>query len=163
MLPLSTEYGRFDEFFAATQDLTTRDQRANDQVEEVISADDQLDDFETKKNGTRRSPPTNKLKILKAFLRLFGQFKNPKAVYQEGKLYSTYLEMLMHRDSEIQQLVWSCLKTYKFDYLKPYEEHFDKLFQNSTFRDALTLFSASEEDQVIRLDHRKSFINVLCR
>ena len=163
MLPLSKEYGHFDEFFAATQDLTTHGHRAINQTDEVVSADDQIDDFETEKNCTRKRAPTNKLKILKAFLGLFSQFKNPRALYQEGKLYSTYLEMLMHRDNEIQQFVWSCLKTYKFDYLKPYEEHFDKLFQDSTFRDALTLFSASEEDQVIRLDHRSSLIHILCR
>ena len=129
----------------------------------MLSFSDPVDSCETEKRSRRKHEPTNKAKMLKAFLALFSKFKNPKALYQESKLYDIYLEMLMHRDNEVQQSVWNCLKAYKFSYLKPYEEHLDKLFQENTFRDALTLFSASENDQVVKVEHRASLMNILIR
>ena len=146
----------------ATQDLTTCDRQTIDQSDSVLE-NDAVDDCETHRRSMKKQGPANKLKIMRSFLALFSQFKNPKALFQESKLYDVYLELLMHRDNEIQQLVWNCLKTYKFDYLKPYEEYVDKLFQDSTFRDALTLFSASDDDQVVKMEHRSGVMNILIR
>ena len=159
----SKEFGRFDDSFAATQDLITQNHQVIDQPDEMASAIDSADEHERKKQTQGKQEPNKKFKILKAFLSLFSKFKNPRALYNESKLYEIYLEMLMHRDNELQQLVCNCLKTYKFEYLKPYEEQIDKLFQANTFRDALTLFSASDENQSVKLKHRNGLINILIR
>ena len=103
------------------------------------------------------------MNILAAFLKLFSHFKNPKALFKEKKLYETYLELLSHRENEIQLLAYYCLKTYKFAYLKPYEEHFEKLFQDNTFRDELTLFAAGEENELIKAEHRIEVMKILIR
>ncbi|XP_065052935.1 small subunit processome component 20 homolog isoform X2 [Rhopilema esculentum] len=78
-------------------------------------------------------------------------------------MYKAYLQLLMHRENEIQQHVYNCLKTYKFPYLKPYEEQFDKLLQDNTFKDALTLFAAGDEVEMVKKDHRNDVINILIR
>ena len=103
------------------------------------------------------------MKILAAFLKIFSQFKNPKALFKEQRLYEIYLELLSHRENEIQLLAYYCLKTYKFAYLKPYEEHFEKLFQDNTFRDELTLFAAGEENELIKAEHRIEVMKILIR
>lgn len=142
---------------AATQDLTIQSYRQRDDNTDLIDEGDAKRQNEGKRNSMKD------FKILKAFLLLFSKFKSPKSLFKESKLYEIYLEMLMHRDNEIQQLVCNCLKTYKFDYLKPYEEHIDKLFQDNTFRDSLTLFSSSDENAVIQVEHRNGLMNILIR
>ena len=52
--------------------------------------------------------------------------------------------------------------TYRFAYLKPYKENLDKLLEDTTFKDELTWFSASENED-IKAEHRKELMSVLIR
>lgn len=147
----SQEYGRFDDSFAAVQDLSIQNHQRVKQPETL------------QKTGLKHEESNRRFKLLKAFLALFSEFKNPKALFQESKLYDIYMEMLMHHDNEIQQMVCNCLKTYKFDYLKPYEEYINKLFQDDTIRDSLTMFSASDDSQLVQTEHRHGIMNIITR
>eukprot|EP00794_Sanderia_malayensis_P003704 gene3704-4224_t len=149
---LSKEYGKFDSTFVAHQNiLKSKDQPM------VVDAEGE-DELEHANESESSSKPSKRLhqkkKILVSFLKLLASFKNPKALYMEVKLHELYLQLLSHHDNEIQALAFDCLKTYRFGYLKPYEDNFGKLLQDNTFKDELTLFSDEKETGIVKPEHR---------
>ena len=73
------------------------------------------------------------------------------------------MNLLTHKDGEVQKLAVNCLFTYKFQYLEPYREDFEKLLNDETFRDALTHFSVDEESGVVEPGHRENLVPILIR
>lgn len=104
-----------------------------------------------------------KMKTLTACLTLFGLFKNPRKIYEESEMMRVYLTLLTQKDGEIQKLSLACLMTYKFEYMMPYRENFDRLMEDKTFSDEIMCFSSDEELNVVIPEHREQVIHILIR
>ncbi|XP_078664356.1 small subunit processome component 20 homolog isoform X2 [Branchiostoma floridae x Branchiostoma belcheri] len=109
---------------------------------------------------TRRKAASRSLVV---HLTLFSKFKNPKSLYLEPKLKELYLEMLKHREQDVQRSALACLMTYKAPYLTPYSDNLDRLLQDKEFREELTLFSIDQESSTVQQEHREGLLPVLFR
>lgn len=151
---------------AIKQNISTSDH-------EKTTIDNSDDDEEiTKENSKEESGKTKndkidrktRLKTLCAHLKLFTCFKNPKALSKEKRLFQVYTGLLTYKDNEVQTLALGCLMAYKFAYLKPYKENFDKLMNDTTFRDELVVFSTNtEEETLVKNEHKPDLMPVLIR
>ncbi|CAF1131067.1 unnamed protein product, partial [Brachionus calyciflorus] len=65
--------------------------------------------------------------------------------------------LLCHHDSNVLKSSLSCLYTYQYDYLKPYQENLERLLDSKHFRHELIVFSLDESSGVIHNDHRKKY------
>ena len=133
--------------------MTEDDQSENDDDEPI--ADEQDSSHKKRHKAANKS--------LCVHLRLFSLLKNPKAMYQEPKLRELYLSLLTRKELEIQKLAIKCLMAYKFDYLVPYKENFDRLLDDEKFRDELAHFSVDEENGVVMETHREGLVPILVR
>lgn len=102
-------------------------------------------------------------KSLCIHLSLFTAFKSPKSLYKESELRQLFMRFLTHREGEVQNLAVKCLMTYKFNYLKPYKEHIERLLDDENFRDELAHFSVDEETGIVDTSHREGLMPVLIR
>ncbi|CAF0883188.1 unnamed protein product, partial [Brachionus calyciflorus] len=73
------------------------------------------------------------------------------------------LQLLCHHDSNVQKSSLSCLYTYQYEYLKPYQENLERLLDGKHFRHELIVFSLDESSGVIHNDHRKKLLPILMR
>lgn len=150
---MTNEYALSDEILSETQDIRVEE----DMLLEVAEEENQVTNEAHKLKGFRKI----KLKSLCAHLKLFGLFKDPKSISKEKRLFQIYLDLLTNKDNEVQTLALNCFHTYKFPYLKPYSENLDKLMNDSTFRDELTLFSSNSE--LLQKEHREKLMPILIR
>ncbi|KAI1301643.1 Small subunit processome component 20 -like protein [Halotydeus destructor] len=105
-------------------------------------------------------------KTVIAYLKVFANFKNPKAVYKEPILTRLYEDFLRYPDSEIQKAALKCLIAYSLPHLSPYKEKLLELLDDKTFRDAIksmVLNPKVDEDKFIVNDHREKFMPILMR
>ena len=73
------------------------------------------------------------------------------------------IQLLTHKDSEIQQRALDALMCYRPSYLVPYKDNLNRLLKDETIRDELVLFSVDEENGVVALNHRKELMRILAR
>ncbi|KAF7504955.1 hypothetical protein GJ744_001536 [Endocarpon pusillum] len=100
----------------------------------------------------------------KAFLELFGKFKNPKVLYKSQQVFDALLECLTAGQSEIQKLALQALFTWKLPGVRRYEESLLKLTDEKTYRDELTtLFHSDVESSSIRNEDRSELLPILLR
>ena len=96
---------------------------------------------------------------LTAWLTLFAEFGNPKALYSTDILYSLYISFLSHPDRSLQSLALSCIFTYKSPHLSPYQDQIRILLDDTRWRDELTLLDLGK----IEPQHRAEVMNVIIR
>ena len=100
----------------------------------------------------------------KAFLDLFGKFKNPRVLFKSQDVFFALLEFLMVGQSEIQKLALKALFTWKLPSIRKYEESLLKLTDEKTYRDELTtIFHDDIETSTIRDEDRSELVPILLR
>jgi U3 small nucleolar RNA-associated protein 20 len=160
---LENEYYRADLSAAPTQDLRRKE------VDDVLDDDDEEDvdtneDSKTPdKSGKKRKVKRAPNRVFHAHLKLFSKFTNPMEVTMEPRLRTLYHELLAHRDVSIQKVAFECLLTYKYKYLVPYSENFEKLLDNISFKNEIVLFTIDGEDCVVQNEHRNDMLPILMR
>ncbi|XP_052810287.1 small subunit processome component 20 homolog [Mya arenaria] len=96
-------------------------------------------------------------------LQLFSKFKDPHSVYREPELRKLYFDLLIHKNADVQKTAFKCIMTYKYGYLVPYRENFERLLDDKTFKNEIVLFSISQENSVVSPEHRPDLLPVLMR
>ena len=96
-------------------------------------------------------------------LELFSKFKNPRTAYMEAQLRQLYFDLLVHKSAEVQKVAFSCIMSYKYKYLTPYRDNFERLLEDKSFKDEIVLFSIDNENSVVSSEHRPEVLPILMR
>ncbi|XP_039210035.1 small subunit processome component 20 homolog [Crotalus tigris] len=136
---------------------TTEDE-SYDFEEEKQTSEGQMTE-EMPKRKTRRAAT----KQLISHLQVFTQFSNPRALYLEPKLNKIYVQLLTHQDQNVQKVALDCIMTYKHPHLLPYKENLYRLLEDKSFKEEIVHFSISEENSIVKPQHRPELIPVLMR
>jgi hypothetical protein len=59
-------------------------------------------------------------RTLLAHMSIFSKMKNPRSMYREPDLNKVYLDLLTHKNPEVQKVALDCLMSYKQKFLVPY-------------------------------------------
>ncbi|RAH49030.1 putative HEAT repeat protein (DRIM) [Aspergillus brunneoviolaceus CBS 621.78] len=99
-----------------------------------------------------------------AFLRLLGQFVNPRVLYRAPEIHDAILGLLCHGNSDIQKCALKALFTWKSPSIVPYQENLMNIMDENRFRDELSVFvRVGGEDSLIEEAHRPELVPVLLR
>lgn len=155
---VESEYKKSDEDSGLTWNI-------KQEVEEIDSDDEEDEEQEKKKpNRFKKSKfPKGTTKTLISFISIFPKMQNPKQLYKESELYQIYLNLLSHKNSEIQKLSLDCIFGYKHKYLTPYKQNLYNIVDDKKFKDELTSFKIDKETSVVLEEHRPEFIPILMR
>uniref|UniRef100_A0A2K6GGT3 UTP20 small subunit processome component n=1 Tax=Propithecus coquereli TaxID=379532 RepID=A0A2K6GGT3_PROCO len=165
---ISNEYYPADLQVAPTQDVRRKGKVvAAEEIEEEPAAgdDEELEEEvvpqeeSSQKKKTRRAAA----KQLIAHLQVFSKFSNPRALYLESKLYELYLQLLLHQDQTVQKIALDCIMTYKHPHILPYRENLQRLLEDRSFKEEIVHFSISEDNTIVKTDHRADLFPVLMR
>ncbi|XP_047917180.2 small subunit processome component 20 homolog [Anser cygnoides] len=170
---IRNEYYPADSLVAPTQDLRKKTSGAvaakelsNEEVNDVTMEEEEEEKEEGEpitvglpKKKTRRAAA----KQLIAHLQVFSKFSNPRALYLEQKLNALYTQLLSHQDQNVQRIALDCIMTYKHPHLLPYRENLQRLLEDKNFKEEIVHFSISEENAVVKMEHRPYLIPVLMR
>ncbi|XP_060101236.1 small subunit processome component 20 homolog [Heteronotia binoei] len=189
---INNEYYPADSLVAPAQNLTKKDsgggssggsggdgssgegekELPSEEINQTIMEEDEKDD-EGEKNPTSgelvmEGMPKKKTrraaaKQLKAHLEVFAKFSNPRALHLEPKLNEIYTQLLSHQDQNIQKIALDCIMTYKHPHLLPYRENLQRLLEDKSFKEEIVHFSISEENTIIKTQHRPELVSVLMR
>lgn len=96
-------------------------------------------------------------------LNVFTKIRNPKSMYREPDLYKLYLDLLSHRNAEVQKTALDCIMVYKHKYLIPYKDNLYSLVDEKKFKNELASFRIDKETTVVQSDHRKDLIPLVLR
>lgn len=97
----------------------------------------------------------------KAQLSLLGLFTNPRGLYKSEDVHSSLLVLLTNGDLEIQKSALKALFTWKFTYIRPYEENLRNLLDEARFKDEITILL--QDRSLIQSEHHKELMPVLLR
>lgn len=96
-------------------------------------------------------------------LTFFSKIRNPKNLHREPELYKLYLDLLSHRNSEVQKTALDCIMVYKHKYLIPYKENLYSLIDDRKFKDELSSFRIDKDTNIVQDIHRKDLIQIVLR
>ncbi|XP_077195287.1 small subunit processome component 20 homolog isoform X2 [Paroedura picta] len=177
---INNEYYPADSLVAPAQDLRKKDsgggegqkelpsEEINQTVMEEDEKDDEGDENPTSGELAIEGMPKKKTrkaagKQLKVHLEVFAKFSNPRALYLEPKLNEIYTQLLSHQDQNVQKIALDCILTYKHPHLLPYRENLQRLLEDKSFKEEIVHFSISEENTIIKPQHRPELVPVLMR
>ncbi|KAK7480717.1 hypothetical protein BaRGS_00028085, partial [Batillaria attramentaria] len=105
-------------------------------------------------SGSNRGKGKGKSAVqsLLVHLNLFAKFQNPKSLYQEEALRDVFFQVKL-----------DCVMTYRYKFLTPYRENFERLLDDKTFKTEVVLFSVDAESSEIKPEHRQDLLPVLMR
>ncbi|XP_074867355.1 small subunit processome component 20 homolog [Carettochelys insculpta] len=168
---IGNEYYPADSLVAPTQDLRKKSKGAGEEEEKATeelhqaTKEEEVENVEEpiveelQKKKTRRAAA----KQLIAHLQVFSKFSNPRALYLEPKLRELYNQLLCHQDQNVQKIALDCIMTYKHPHLLPYKENLQRLLEDKSFKEEIVHFSISEENTIVKIQHRQDLIPVLMR
>lgn len=171
---IRNEYYPADSLVAPTQDLrkkttgtVTAKEVSGEEVNDVNMEEEGEEEREEgepitvglPKKKTRRAAA----KQLIAHLQVFSKFSNPRALYLEQKLNALYTQLLSHQDQNVQRIALDCIMTYKHPHLLPYRENLQRLLEDKSFKEEIVHFSISEENTIVKVEHRPHLVPVLMR
>nr|XP_033808420.1 small subunit processome component 20 homolog [Geotrypetes seraphini] len=167
---VSNEYYPADLLVAPTQDLRNKNkaEKVTEDVEEQESMEEEVvQDVElggSKSEGLRRKKTRRAAaKQLIAHIKVFSKFSNPRALYLEPKLHKLYTQLLCHQDANVQKIALDCIMSYKHPHLLSYKENLERLLEDKNFKEELVHFSISEENTVVKVEHRPNLVPVVMR
>ncbi|KAL9113609.1 MAG: hypothetical protein Q9227_002347 [Pyrenula ochraceoflavens] len=100
----------------------------------------------------------------KAFLKVLGQFINPKALYRTSDVYEGLLHTLMVGDGDTQKLAIQAISTWKSPSIQPYQDLLASLADERRYRDQLAkLFQDNDENAMIQPNHRGEIVPLILR
>ncbi|XP_063423263.1 small subunit processome component 20 homolog isoform X1 [Mytilus trossulus] len=156
---LQEEYYAVDDIFARSQNLL-KDKPVDDDKMEDDDAEEKTD---KELKGEKKKSRKHVTSTLLSQLQLLSLFTNPKSLYKEAELRNIYMELLQHKNGEIQRVVYKCIMTYKPQYLVPYRENFERLLDDKSFKNEIVAFSLDAESSVVKEEHREELMPVLMR
>ncbi|XP_032077159.1 small subunit processome component 20 homolog [Thamnophis elegans] len=175
---INNEYYPADSQIAPVQDLRKKSSCSEDvkdlseKMDLQDTTEDESHDFEEEKQTSegqmteempRRKTRRAATKQLISHLQVFTQFSNPRALYLEPKLNEIYVQLLTHQDQNVQKVALDCIMTYKHPHLLPYKENLYRLLEDKSFKEEIVHFSISEENSIVKPQHRPELIPVLMR
>ncbi|KAL9101661.1 MAG: hypothetical protein Q9163_003100 [Psora crenata] len=100
----------------------------------------------------------------KTMLDLFGQFTNPRALYQADDVFNAMKRLLSNGDVDTQRSALKAIFTWKLKELQPYEEHLLNILDDARFREEAAIFlNVEEQSTSIQNDHRATLMPILLR
>ena len=103
-------------------------------------------------------------KDCKAMLKLFASFDNPRVLFKSQEVFDAVLRLLTNGDVEIQKSALGAISTWKLKGVQPYLEHLTNLLDDSLFRDEISVFlQTDEQDSTIQSGHRAELMPILLR
>ncbi|XP_065178820.1 small subunit processome component 20 homolog [Sycon ciliatum] len=170
------EYSCLDDAVLKHQDLRHRDHRTaiaatplDNSMDEKTDGADENNEVEQQHGGNTSEEPGKKgnrrmlFKTLSTMLTLFSKFIDPRSVHREADMKQLMLQLLCHREEDIQILALQYLMAYKPQFLLPYKENLFNLLKEANFRDTLTHFTIDEESGVVKANHRSELMPYLIR
>uniref|UniRef100_A0A8D0GIN0 UTP20 small subunit processome component n=1 Tax=Sphenodon punctatus TaxID=8508 RepID=A0A8D0GIN0_SPHPU len=163
---ISNEYYPTDSLLAPTQNLRKKSSGVLEKEEKLIEEEEgdtpvveepAIEGLQRKKTGRAAA------KQLIAHLRVFSKFLNPRALYLEPKLSELYTQLLSHQDQNVQKAALDCIMTYKHPHLLPYKEKLQRLLEDKSFKEEIVHFIISEENTIVKMQHRPDLVPVLMR
>lgn len=126
-----------------------------DQEDEEEEADEQVVDSQNVPTGTQRT--------LINMMQVFVNQNNPKQLHREPELWSLYMELLSHRNNDVQKLALDCVAAYKHKYLQPYIDNLRDLIDDAKYKDALVHFKIDKENGLVQAEHRPQLMPIVMR
>ncbi|KAG8138018.1 hypothetical protein E2320_003952 [Naja naja] len=175
---INNEYYPADSQIAPVQDLRKKSSCSEDvkdlpeKMDLQDTTEDESYDFEEEKQTSegqiteempKRKTRRAATKQLISHLQVFTQFSNPRALYLEPILNDIYVQLLTHQDQNVQKVALDCIMTYKHPHLLPYRENLYRLLEDKSFKEEIVHFSISEENSIVKPQHRPELIPVLMR
>ncbi|KAL5964517.1 hypothetical protein TSMEX_007756, partial [Taenia solium] len=105
-------------------------------------------------------PSQNNESVLTCALNLFSRMPNLQSVYKHEDLGAILLRLLTSKRPSVQQAAFTCWMSLAPSGLRPYTEHFEKIINLRTFRDAARVFKL---DTSVVSEHRSAVARVLIR
>ncbi|VDM30853.1 unnamed protein product [Hydatigera taeniaeformis] len=106
------------------------------------------------------TPSQNNERILICALDLFSRMPNLHSVYKHQEFGVTLLRLLTNKRPSVQKAAFTCWMSFAPSGLRPYAEHFEKILNLRTFRDAVRVFKI---DTSVVSEHRSAVSRVLIR
>lgn len=127
------------------------------------NSEDLVDDETDEQVIDSQNVPTGTQRTLINMMQVFVNQNNPKQLHREPELWNLYMELLSHRNSDVQKLALDCVAAYKHKYIQPYIDHLRDLIDDSKYKDALTHFKIHKENGVIQPEHRPQLMPIVMR
>ena len=129
------------------------------------TVDDYTDDAKGKESKGSGKKDKAAQRSLIVQLELFSKFRNPAALFMEGQLRKVYFDLLLHKNAQVQKTAFQCIMTYKskYKYLSVYQENFERLMEDNSFKNEIVLFNIDSENGVVSSEHRADVLEVLMR
>ncbi|VDD82302.1 unnamed protein product [Mesocestoides corti] len=106
------------------------------------------------------TPTRSNEDVLICALKLFARMPNLHSVYKHEELAAALLRLLTNKRPAVQQAAFTCWLSLAPSGLKPYKEHFEKVLNLQTFRDAVRIFKL---DTSVVSEHRRAVAQILIR
>ncbi|KAL8716003.1 MAG: hypothetical protein Q9220_000670 [cf. Caloplaca sp. 1 TL-2023] len=131
------------------------DDAENPLVKESITASDSFQHHDNHRlNGQDR----------KSMLHLFTLFRNPGVLYRSAKVFDGLCGLLTNGDIEIQKLSLKAIFTWKLEALRLYQENLLNILDDNRFRDEMTTFlQSSDQESIVQSGHRSQLMPILIR
>lgn len=131
--------------------------------ESVEIMEDIDDDGIVDKAKDDQAVPKGTQRTLSKMLEVFVNQNNPKQMHREPELWNLYMELLTHRNSDIQKLALDCINAYKLKYIQPYKDHLYNLINDSKFKEAISTFNIDKESNILQPEHRPQLMPIVMR
>ncbi|XP_031621023.1 small subunit processome component 20 homolog [Contarinia nasturtii] len=131
--------------------------------EDIIDNDVNEDDNDDEQITDDQKLPAGTQRTLTNMLQVFVNQNNPKALHREPELWNLYLELLSHRNSEVQKLALDCIFAYKHKYLQPYMDYLKDLVDDAKFKSAIISFKIDKASGLVQLEHRPQLMPIVIR
>ncbi|XP_076467049.1 small subunit processome component 20 homolog [Babylonia areolata] len=169
---LQKEYYKTDLTMAPAQDISLEgaDGKEDADHDDTVADDDEGEESTEVKGESAagnkapgKAQRKSAVQSLLAHLQLFAKVQNPRSLYREGELRDIFFQFLEHRHSGVQKVAFQCIMTYKYKFLTPYRENFERLMDDKTFKTEVVLFSVDEETTQVSAEHRQELLPFLMR
>ncbi|CRK91791.1 CLUMA_CG005422, isoform A [Clunio marinus] len=112
---------------------------------------------EDKDEDEENKSPKARQKLLIIHLQVLSKFNNPKCVIRTNELRNLYIDLLLHRNFQVQRLSLDCIIQYKDESLTTYKDVLYNILDEKQFRQELVGLKLNEK---IREDHRETFMTI---
>lgn len=141
---------------------TTKGKVLNRSAIENANEDD-IDEDITEQILDDQNVPAGTQRTLTNMLQVFVNQNNPKALHREPELWNLYMDLLSHRNSEVQKLALECVASYKYKHLQPYMEHLKGLVDDAKFKATITGFKIDKDSGLVQQEHREHLMPIVMR
>lgn len=132
----------------------------DDPVDEQHDADDGDEDEQITND---QNVPAGTQRTLVQMLQVFVNQNNPKQLHREPELWNLYMDLLSHRNADVQKLALDCIAAYKHKYLQPYMDHLRDLVDDAKFKAAIIHFKIDKESGLVQPEHRPNLMPIVMR